>query len=78
MGLRKRHVKKENPRVYSSGLFGITDKAESTDQMRNNEASFPIVLNYNVQKVIQTAVLEAEYRKAQAIALDITRRMHYT
>jgi len=75
MGLRKRHVRKENPRVLSSGLFGITDKAESTDQMRNNEASFPIALNYKVQKVIQTAVLEAEYRKAQAIAL--TRQMRY-
>ena len=75
MGLRKRYVKKGNPRVHNSGLFGIIDKAESANQMRNSEASFPVALNYKVRKVTQTAVLEADYRKAQAIAL--TRQMHY-
>ncbi|MFB0567911.1 MAG: hypothetical protein ACETVM_04955 [Candidatus Bathyarchaeia archaeon] len=78
MGSRKSRVKKENPSVYNSGLFGIIDKAEYTNQIVDSEASFPVALNYKMQKAIRTAALEAEYRKAQAIALDITRRMHYT
>ncbi len=61
--------------MHNSGLFGIIDKTESANQMRNSEASFPVALNCKVRKVTQTAVLEAEYRKAQAIAL--TRQMHY-
>ncbi len=75
MGLRKSRVKKGSPRVYNSGLFGIIDKAEPANQMRNSEARLPVALNYKVRKVTQTAGLEAEYRKAQAIAL--TRQMHY-
>ncbi|MDH5783622.1 MAG: hypothetical protein OEZ35_08200 [Candidatus Bathyarchaeota archaeon] len=77
MGSRKSHVKKENPSVYNLGLFGIIDKAEYTNQIVDSEASFPVALNYKMRKAIRTAALEAEYRKAQAIALDITRRMHY-
>lgn len=75
MGLRKRHVKKENPRVSSSGLFGIIDKAEFTNQMINSEASFLVALNYKEGKSVRKAMLEAEYRKAQAITL--TRQIHY-
>ena len=75
MGLRKSYVKKGNPRVRNSGLFGIIDKTESTNQMRNSEASFPVALNFKARKPIQKAMLEAEHRKAQAITL--TRRIHY-
>lgn len=74
MGLRKSQVKKGNPRVCNSGLFGIMDKADFT-QMRNSKASFPVALNYKEQKLVRDAILEAEYRKAQAITL--TRQMHY-
>jgi len=78
MGSSKNQVEKENPSVYNSGLFGIISKAESTNEMVDSEASFPVALNYKMRKAIYAATLEAEYRKAQAIALDITRRMHYT
>lgn len=74
MGLRKRHVKKGNSGVHSSGLFGIIDKAESVN-MRNSEVRLPYSLNHKARKSVRNAMLEAEYRKAQAIAL--TRQMHY-
>jgi len=75
MGLRKSHVKKGSPRVYNSGLFGIIDKAKSTNKMRNSEPGFPVVLNFRSRKLVRDATLQAEYRKAQAIAL--TRQMRY-
>ncbi len=77
MGSSKNHVKKENPSIYNSGSFGIIGKAESTNEMVDSEANFPVALNYKMRKAIRAAALEAEYRKAQAMALDITRRMHY-
>ena len=75
MGLRKSRVKKGSPRVYNSGFFGVMEKAESTNQMRNRESGLLSYLNLNARRVTQTALLEAEYRKAQAIAL--TRQMRY-
>lgn len=76
MGLWKRHAKKRNPRVHDSKLFGIIDKAEFANQMRNGEASFSTALNFSARKQVRNAVLEAEYRKGQAITL--TRQMYYT
>lgn len=76
MGLGKTHVKKRNPRVHDSKLFGIIDKAELANQMRDGRASFSTALNSSVRKQVRDAVLEAEYRKGQAITL--TRQMRYT
>ena len=76
MGLRKSRVKKGSPRVYNSVLFGVIDKAESTNQMRNREAGLLSYLDLNARKVTQTALLEAEYRKAQAIALARKNALH--
>ncbi len=75
MGLRKNHVKKRDPSLYNSRLFGIIAKAESTNQMRNSEPSFPVALNFKARKSVGDAMLEAEYRKAQAISR--TRKIHY-
>ena len=75
MGLRKSRVKKENLRGFNLGLFGIIDRAVFTSQMINRKASFPVALSFKAEKSVRDAMLEAEYRKAQAMAL--TRRMRY-
>lgn len=69
MGSRKSPVKKGNPSVYNSGLLGIVIKTELANQMKNSEVGFRIMLNLKTQNPLREAILEAEYRKAQAIAL---------
>ncbi len=61
--------------MRNSGLFGVIDRAESTDQMKDVEENFPISLNFKAQKLARDAMLEAEYDKAHAIAVLI--RMHF-
>ncbi|MGD8505309.1 MAG: hypothetical protein PVF15_01425 [Candidatus Bathyarchaeota archaeon] len=75
MGLRKSPVKKGNPSVHNSGLLGIVIKTESANQMNKGEASFQVMLNLKTQNLLREVILEAEYRKAQAIAL--TRKMNF-
>lgn len=74
MGLGKKHLKKANSSVLNSGLYGIIDRAKSTNVMRSSKADFLVAWNGKTQKLVRDAILEAEYRKAQAIAL--TRQMH--
>lgn len=76
MHLRKMQVKKRKPRVHNLRLYGITDKAEFANQVRNGDEGFSTVLNLGVRKQVREAMLAAEYRKGQAITL--TRQMRYT
>lgn len=74
MGLRKSHEKKES-RIVRNSLFGVIDRAKSNDQMKEGEVNFPISLNFKAQKLARDAMLEAEYKKAYAIAFTL--RMHF-
>ena len=69
MGLKKSRVKEGNYTLQDSGLFGIIDKDETTNLMRNSEASFPVPLNCEARRRTLAPVLKAEYWKAQAITL---------
>jgi len=74
--MKRKHMKKANSGVLDSGLFGTVDGAKSTNMLKNSKAVLLVVGNVRTQRLVQDAVKEAEYRKAQAIAL--IRQIHLT
>lgn len=68
------HLKKASLRVLNSGLFGIVDRAKSTNMLKSGKAILLVARDVKMQRLVQDPVKEAEYRKAQAIAL--IRQMH--
>lgn len=69
-------MKKANSGVLDSGLFGSVDRAESANMLKNSKAALLVAGKVRTQRLVQDAVKEAEYRKAQAIAL--IRQTHLT
>ena len=67
MGLRRGHVKKGNPTVHGSRLFGIIDKVRHVNYVKSGVAGSRYYLNYEGEKTMKRAMIEAESRKAQSI-----------
>jgi len=69
MGLWKSHRKRETPKLQDSRLLGIESKTESSSPHGTNIASFQHYWIHNAEKSKRTVMIEAEFRKAQYIAL---------
>ncbi|MFQ6064435.1 MAG: hypothetical protein ACE5L6_03065 [Candidatus Bathyarchaeia archaeon] len=69
MSLKKSGVKKSNFRLQDSGLFGIIEKITPTTRMETTTVEFPVPVDHQARRLVTTAMLEAEYYKAQAITL---------
>lgn len=75
MELRKTRAKHDNQKKPKSRLFGIIDKSESLNLMIGGISDLSNTEAFKAQREIQSATLEAEYRKAQAN--ELIQRMKY-
>ena len=69
MDLKKSGAKKGNYGLHGFKLFGIIDKAMSTNQMGSTKVDFQVLEDHETRKHALDSILQAEYWKAQAIML---------
>ena len=75
MELRKSHAKHDDQKRHRSRLFGIMDRSESFNLISDGISGLSDTETFKPRREIQSATLEAEYRKAQAN--ELIQRMKY-
>lgn len=75
MELKKKHIKNVDQKARKSGLFGIIGKSESLNIMIDGISELSNIGTFKARREIQSAMLEAEYRRAQVN--ELVRQMKY-
>jgi len=70
MGLRRIDVKKDRRRLRDSWLFSILNSQSAHGNVGGSEVSIQDNLSYQDPKSVRGAMVEAEFRKAEALALS--------
>ncbi len=70
MGLRRIDVKKDRLRLRDSWLFSVLDSHSASGHIEGSEVSLQENLSYHNSDSVRGALLEAEFRKAEALVLS--------
>jgi len=70
MGLRRIDVRKDKRRLRDSWLLSILNLHLGNGNIAGSEVSLQDSLSYQDPKSVREAMLEAEFRKAEALALS--------